>query len=80
MINSAKGQPGSGGRIDARKDLNKGRVSLEGLDASSALGFPTPQLTTGTSQSEVVDINVAPIRNYGYFIAKFFLLYIEQQF
>jgi BTB/POZ domain-containing protein KCTD9 len=36
MINSARGQAGSGGRIDALQDLNKDGVDLQGLDASGA--------------------------------------------
>lgn len=35
MINSAKGQTGSGGRIEALQDLNKDKVSLAWLDASN---------------------------------------------
>lgn len=36
MINSARGQTGSGGRIDALQDLNKDGVDLGGLDVSGA--------------------------------------------
>jgi BTB/POZ domain-containing protein KCTD9 len=36
MINLAKGQTGSGARIEALQDLNKDGVSLAGLDVSSA--------------------------------------------
>jgi hypothetical protein len=36
VINSALEQTGSGGRIQALEDLNKGGVSLEGLSASGA--------------------------------------------
>lgn len=36
MINSAQGQQGSGGRIEALQDLNKDGVSLNGLSAKNA--------------------------------------------
>lgn len=36
VINSAKGQGGSGGRIQALQDLNRDDVNLEGLSASGA--------------------------------------------
>jgi uncharacterized protein YjbI with pentapeptide repeats len=60
VINAAHGKPGSGGRIDALQDLNKDKVSLNGVDLSNAF---LPDIELKYADLEDANFSVADLKN-----------------
>jgi len=60
VINLAHGKPGSGGRIDALRDLNEDRVSLNGVDISNAF---LPDIDLKYAKLSYANLSGADLKN-----------------
>lgn len=65
VINSAQGKGGIGGRIEALAELNRDRVPLTGLDASTAflMGVQLPNAMLSRCSFEAADLRQSVLRS-----------------